>query len=480
MIRPGLAPLLAALLAGCALGPRVVAPATPTSADAGFAAATAQTASPDAPPADWWRLYRDPVLDRLVGQALIENNDLKAAAANLAKARAVLQEARAGQFPSTQAQASATYGKSANANLVAGLQGAAAQPGWAFDGQFDVSYEVDLFGRIRRTVEAARADADAVQAAQDVVRVTVAAETTRAYANACAYAEAADVASSSAEAAQQLYDLTVRQRDLGARSDFEVASAGVVLSQARAAVPTLEGEQRASLFELAVLTGRPPEEVSAEAAACRRPPQLSVLVPVGNGADLLKRRPDVRQAERTLAADTARIGVAEADLFPTVSLGGSVAQAGANAAQLTSSRGFSWGLGPLVTWTFPNIAPARARIGQARAQASGDIARFDSAVLTALKEVEQGLTAYGSELQRHAQLQDARDQSRRAFQLAQVQLDNGAIGFPDLLATERNFMQAESELATSDQLLVSDQVTVFKTLGGGWEQAPTVVPPKAP
>ncbi len=187
----------------------------------------------------------------------------------------------------------------------------------------------------------------------------------------------------------------------------------------------------------------------------------------------------MRQAERTLAADVARIGVAEADLFPSVSLNGTVSQAGSNGRQLTSSQGFSWGVGPLITWNFPNLLVAKAGVRQAKAQASGDIARFQSAVLTALKEVEEALTAYASELRRNASLRSSRDQSARAYQLAQVQFTNGRISFPDLLQNERTLLQAEGDLASSDQALVSDQVTVFKTLGGGWEMAPAVIPPKA-
>ena len=468
------------LIAGCAVGPRYLEPAPPPAADGAFASAAPEVFSPSPPPADWWRLYDDEVLSGLVQKALTHNADLQAAAANLAKARGALEQARAGLFPSTQVQAAATYGKSSTANLVAQLAGTRASPGWVFDGAFDVSYEVDLFGRVRRTIEAAHATAQSVAAAEDLVRVTVVAETTRAYADACAYAQNLDVANRSLDLAQQLYDLTVRQRDLGARSDLDVASAGAVLSQTRAAVPTLEGQQRTALFELAVLTGDPPETVSAEAAACKTPPRLTQLLPSGDGAGLLRRRPDVREAERTLAADVARIGVAEADYFPSVHLNGTASQAGSNGAQLTSSQGFSWGVGPLITWNFPNILVARAEVAQARAQASGDIARFQSQVLTALKEVEEALTAYASELRRNAALKDARDQSLRAYQLAQVQLQNGAIGFPDLLQDERALLQAESALAGSDQLLVSEQVTVFKTLGGGWESAPPVTPPKAP
>ncbi len=470
----------AALLAGCAVGPRYVQPAAPSAGDGGFVSADAKVSTPAPPPPDWWRLYDDPALDGLVQKALTHNNDLQAAAANLARARGALEQARAGLFPSTDVELGATYGKSSTADLVSGLTGAPARAGWVFDGQLDVSYEVDLFGRVRRTIEAARASAQAIAAAEDLVRVSVAAETTRAYANACAYAQSLQVADRSVALAQQLYDLTVRQRDLGARSDVDVATAGTVLSQARATVPGVEGQRRTALFELAVLTGDPPETVSAAADGCKTIPRLTQLLPSGDGASLLRRRPDVREAERTLAADVARIGVAEADYFPSVHLNGSVAQAGANGAQLTSSQGFSWGLGPLISWSFPNILVARAETLQARAQASGDIARFQSQVLTALKEVEEALTAYTAELRRNAALRDAERQANRAYQLAEIQLQNGAIGFPDLLQDERILLQAENDLASSNQLLASDQVTVFKTLGGGWQTAPAVKPPKAP
>ena len=468
------------LLAGCTVGPRYVAPATPIAGNGAFVSAEGSVFSPAPPPPDWWRLYDDPALDRLVKKALTENTDLKAAAANLARARGALEQARAGLFPSTDLSAGATYGKSSTSNLVSALTGAPASSGWVFDGQLDVSYEVDLVGRVRNTIAAARADAQSLAATEDLVRVTVAAETTRAYVDACAYGESLGVARRSEALAGQLYDLTVRQRDLGARSDVDVSSAGVVLAQAVAAIPNLEGQRRTALYELSVLTGDPPELISTEADACKAPPRLSQLLPSGDGASLLRRRPDVREAERTLAADVARIGVAEADFFPSVHLNGNVAQAGSNWRQLTSSQGFSWGLGPLISWSFPNVLVAKAEVRQARAQASGDIARFQSQVLTALKEVEEALTGYAAELGRNAALRDARDQSRRVYQLAEVQMQNGAIGFPDLLQDERVLLQTESQLAASDQLLVSDQVTVFKTLGGGWEAAPPVVPPKAP
>ena len=459
----------------CAVGPNARPPATPIAAGAPFVSAEPAIASAEAPPADWWRLYDDPTLDGLVKTALRENEDLKVAAANLARAEGVWQQARAGLFPTTVLSASDLYGTGTVLKV-----GPIAKPAWLSNAGLSVAYEVDLFGRVRRTIEAAHADAQATAEAENVVRITVAAETARAYADACAFAAEAASAKESATIAQEVYELTVRMRDLGARSDFDVASAAATLDEARAAVPTFEGEQRAQLYELAVLTGRPPAEISRAAAACASPPRIDKPLPVGDGAALIERRPDVREAERTLAADTARIGVATADFFPTVSLTGSVGGEGASLKQLASSAGFTYQVGPMITWTFPNIAVARAEVVQAKAQASASIAAFDQVVLTALKETEQALTTYGAELKRHAALVASRDDNERAFELARFQLQHGAISFPDLLQTQRNLIAAKAELAASDQALAEDQVAVFQALGGGWQDAPRVVPPKTP
>jgi NodT family efflux transporter outer membrane factor (OMF) lipoprotein len=464
----------------CAVGPNFHPPATPAPASAPFVSATPSIASADAPPADWWRLYDDPTLDGLVKEALTENQDLKVAAANLLKARGVLQQAKAGLFPSTNLSFGDTWGESGTDELITALNGGKIPPGWSATGAFSVSYQVDIFGRIRRSIQAAHADAEATAEAENVARITVAAETARAYADACAFAEQAATARASAATAQQVLDLTSRERDLGARSDFDVASAAATLDTARAAIPTFDGEQRAQLFELAVLTGRPPSEISAAAATCKTPPLIRRALPVGDGAALLRRRPDVRQAERTLAGDTARVGVATADFFPTVSLNGSGGSSGSSAGQFSSASSFTYQMGPLITWSFPNILVARAEVIQAKAQAAASIASFNSVVLTALKETEQALTTYQAELARHAALTAGRDDNQRAFALAQIQLQHGSISFPDLLVTERQLETAQADLAASDQALVDDQVAVFQSLGGGWENAPPVVPPKAP
>ena len=202
-------------------------------------------------------------------------------------------------------------------------------------------------------------------------------------------------------------------------------------------------------------------------------------MPIGDGQGMLRRRPDVREAERDLASATARIGVATANLFPTVTLGGNLNAIAPTAGGLGQYRNISFGVGPLINWTFPNTLVAQAQIQQTRAAASGALASFNGAVLNALKETEQALAAYGSELDRHASLQVARDQSAEALRLAQVRFEAGGASFLDVLDAQRTLVAADAALAASDETLISNQVTLFKALGGGWEDAPAPAPPRA-
>jgi NodT family efflux transporter outer membrane factor (OMF) lipoprotein len=434
-------------------------------------------ASAEQPPANWWQLYETPAVDELVQAALTHNKNLLVAEANLAEARAALSLARTGLFPSTTLSAGAQYGVTQDTAFARELEHlGAARPSPTYTAGLDVSYEVDLFGRVRRTIQAARADYEAQQAAEDAARISVAGETTRAYVNACAYAQELDVAQHSLSLVTQNYELTVQQADAGAATDFDVARARELVAQTRATLPVYEGERRTSLFQLAVLTGRPPEEISQAADACKSPPVLKRVLPIGDVSSLFKRRPDVRQAERELAANVARIGVAAADLYPTIAIGGSAAAASNTFRGLGLQRNSSYGIGPLLTWSFPNIAAARAEVREARANASAAYAGFQAAVLQALQDTETALTAYGNDLERNAALREARDQSLTAFELAQSGFDLGHISYLDLLTAETDLVNANAMLAASGQALASDQVTVFKALGGGWEQAPNLEP----
>ncbi|MEW6341890.1 MAG: efflux transporter outer membrane subunit [Pseudomonadota bacterium] len=457
---------------GCSLQAPYRAPQLAAAALAPFASAEHAPVSQQPLPDDWWRLYRDPVLDGLIEQALAQNRDLAVAAARLARSQAVVNEAGAARLPDTQLALGGNYGKQNADQIVAAARRDSADTRWAYAPSLAVSYEVDLWGRVRNLVAAARADAQALQATSDAVRVAVVASTTDAYLQVCSYGEQIDVANHSLKIAQRVVELTSRQRDRGLVSDLEVTRADGFLDETRAALPTLEGKRRAALFELAVLLGRPPGEFPATAAQCHVAPVLKQPFPVGDGAALLRRRPDLRAAERMLAAADAQVGVALADLYPSIVLGGSVnlLSTTGSVASLGDQYAMSWGVGPLINWRFPNLAVSRARLAEAKADNAEALARFESNVLTALKESEQALTFYGAQWQRQQALQAARANDARALHLAELNYKAGALDFLDVLDAERSLVATDAALAASSGTLASDQVAVFKALGGGWQQ----------
>ena len=278
--------------------------------------------------------------------------------------------------------------------------------------------------------------------------------------------------------AQQTYDILVRERSVGAVSDLDVERQATVLEQVRAQVPTLDGQRRSALFELAALTWRAAgRRTSPRRPSASPPPKVSQPLPAGDGTALLRRRPDVAEAERALASAMAKINVATAEFYPTVSLAGSINSAASTIGGLGSSSALSFGVGPMISWSIPNVAVARAHVHEASAQASAALASFDSTVLQALKEAEQALTTFAGELDHHAALAAASAHAAEAFRLAQAQYQAGSVSFLDLLQAETTTVAADQALAASDQQLASDQIAVFEALGGGWEGAPAVAPP---
>ena len=422
--------------------------------------------APEEPPAEWWKLFDSPVLDRLVTEALAANTDLRMAAANLERARAALSETRSARFPSTTLAGGASYGRQSGS--VAGTPGAGPE-GETYDAGVDVSYEIDLFGRIRRGIEASRADLGAVQASYDLARVAVAAETARAYADACSSGRRLVVARESLRVQQETFDLTRRRGEGGRGTALDTSRAAALLEQVRADVPGLEAERKSALFRLAVLTGKPPAEFPREVAGCETVPVMGRAIPVGDGAGLLARRPDIREAERRLAAATARVGVATAELYPSVTLGGSVGSTAVSADDMFTDRGFRFGIGPLISWNFPNIAAARARVRQAEAGADAALAGFDGAWLRALEETESALVRYAAERERVAILRRGRGEAVEAARIARLRYQAGAEDFQIVLDAERSLASAEAQLAASEAALAERTVALFLSLGGGWQ-----------
>jgi NodT family efflux transporter outer membrane factor (OMF) lipoprotein len=462
--------VLAAAMAACTtVGPDYHVPKEAVvqrdAANAKFMGAAEQPFKSDPLPADWWRLYQDPVLDKLIAKAFSANADLRVAAANLQRAHGVLEEVEEKKRPEVETSVAPVYGRIAGAQL--GIPEQLPRTG-IYDSDIKIGYLLDIWGRVRRAVEAAEADVEATQAASDLTHVIVAADTTRAYAEACSAGYQLKVAQQSVDLQQQFVKLTQERIQRGRGIAIENSRAQAQLDQLRANLPPLMAQQRTALYRLAVLTGEVPSQFPAEVAQCATPPRVTAAIPVGDGAAMLRRRPDVRQAERMLASATARIGVATAELYPNITLGASFGGVGFM-NQFGDANTWKFSIGPLIQWSLPATSSARSHIAQAEANTAGSLAKFDSVVLNALRETESALTIYARELDRNAALRAARDQSALASRQAAKLYQFGRTDFLSVLDADRTLASAESALAASDAQLAADQVQLFLALGGGWE-----------
>lgn len=465
LLRTMLTTISALTLAACAVGPDFATPPSPVTASGPFLSTKAGVTTTAPVDANWWRLYDDPVLDGLVADALAANTDVRVAVARIAKARAALREVRGDRLPSTNLSAGANYGRVSEGAVPAG----ADREGWQVDAGLTVAYEVDLFGRVSRGVEAARGDLAAAEADADAVRVTIVAETARAYADAASSAERLAVAEKIVALLDQSVKLTARRAEVGLTTRLDTARVAALRNQRAADIPAIAAERDAALFRLATLTGRTPADLPPIAAARTTTLRLDQPIPVGDGAALLARRPDVAAAERRLAAATARIGVATADLYPKVTLGASVGQTSSGLGDLFGGGPLRWLLGPLINWNFLNQEATRARIAGAEADTQAALATFDGTVLRALEETETALSGYAHMLGRRTALQSARDEAGVAVRITRAQQREGAIDGLAALDAERTFAEAEGALALADARIADAQVDLFRALGGRWD-----------
>lgn len=459
--------LIVLALGACTVGPDYRLPSTAMinspAAEARFISDSNATRNSD-PPDNWWRLYNNATLDALIQRAFAANTDLRIAQANLERTNALLAEAKTGQEIDTSADIDTSYVQQSAESVLQHVQPPERE---IYNSGITVSYDVDLFGGIRRGIEAAVDDSEAAVAARDLVRVNVAAETTRAYAEICDSGNELAALRHSVDLQNQALALTHLMLANGRAVSFDVDRQQGEVEDLQAQTPVLQARQINAANRLSTLIGEPPEAFDPAWLTCQQPLQLQSPIPVGDGQSLLKRRPDVRAAERRLAAATARIGVATADLYPEIKLGGSIGSTGA-AANLFSPLTNRFGIGPMISWNL-NQSAARARIAQAKAQTRGSLAAFDGTVLTALLEAQTALNSYGFELDRLASLTDARDRAAKVA-LTMDQLHQG--GRVDALVA----LDAEQKLAAADQSIASaqtdvnqSQIAVFFTLGGGWD-----------
>lgn len=463
---------VAALLAACAaVGPNYERPADAAingkSANGPFLGGAEAAFVREPVPGDWWRLYESPTLDGLVREALAANTDLRVAAGNIERALAGQDYADAGRRPSTSLLATTSYGRrSAEEEL---------RPGNPLPSKLtyglgaSVSYQVDLFGQIARTIESAQADTSAARAAYDATRVTVVAETTRAFLEACAAGREIAVANRLVALQEKSTGLTQALFRAGRGNTVDVTRASAQVDQVRSSLPALNAQKSVALYRLAVLTGRAPEDFPRAVQACDQEPRLARPIPIGDGAALLSRRPDIRRAELELHSATARIGIVTADLYPKVTLGASVGSVGLGKNFLDADT-FKFSIGPLINWQFPDRSRIQARIRAADADQQVALARFDGTVLNALKEAESALEIYARDLERRALLESARQKAARAAEDTQQLFALGRQGYLPVLDAARTLTSVEQSVAAIDSKLAADQVNVFLALGGGWEE----------
>ena len=447
---------LALALAACAVGPVYHRPETaqvePRNVEANFTSA--------APGAAWWGQFGDPVLADLEARSLAGNLDLRIAIARVRSARAAFSEAQYDYAPHVQLDGSYARSKEQQPGFTAGrVDIDSSSVG------FDASWEIDLFGHVQHEVAAARAVAGAEEAGLADAQVTVAAEVARNYFELRGTQRRIAVARDNLLNQREALRLTQVRYEAGRVTELDPDSAQARLKATEATLPSLQAAEKRYGYRLAVLLGVSPGALDAELVAV--PVQaVTAPLPIGDVSRLLRTRPDVRVAERNLAAATERVGIATADLFPRVSFTGFVGFLSGDTSQLGKAASRAWLINPAVSWPALDYGSVHARLRAAKGEADGALAAYQQAALGALEDFEDACVGYGTQEERLASVIEQAQASRRAEQLAEIQYREGSINFLVLLDAQRTLLQAEDELAQAETAANTGAVAVFKSLGG--------------
>jgi multidrug efflux system outer membrane protein len=461
-IRPFAPALLTLALAACAVGPDYqapgVAPATLPQAGEQHDRSRFESA--------WWRQFEDPMLNDLVVQALSENRELRVAYTRLRAARSIRDDVSNDRLPTVTSRASSEIGK-------------AQQPGMTdervngerYDLGLDMAWEIDLFGRIQRQLEASEARIDVAQAELYQLQVSLIAELADAYGTLRGSQLRERIARDNLNNQLESRGITVELRDAGIGSELDVNRADARLAGVEASIPLLQAEQTRAHNRIAVLLGQRPDELSVDLAP-KALPAIAKALPIGDPAELLRRRPDVRAAERELAAATAEVGVATADLFPRVSLAGFLGFTAGRGSEIGSGAARAWGVAPTLSWPAFDMGSVRARLRGSEANAEGALASYEQQVLTALEETSNAFSNYGRTQQRLLSLIRQSEASRAAAGQAGVRYREGTADFLVLLDAERERLAAEDAQAVAEEAMYHGVVDIYRALGGGWDVSP--------
>jgi outer membrane protein, multidrug efflux system len=467
-----------ALLAGCAVGPDYQPPKASVSAQQWTTPfAGGETNSP-ADLAAWWKHFGDTNLDSLVTVAIQSNLTLRIAEVHVRESRAERDVVSGSFWPSVGASGSYSRNRYGLNNFPP------LPPGTPLDynlyhAGFDAAWEIDVFGGTRRTIEAASAETGAALFSQRDVLVSLLAEVARNYISARGYQQRLAITRQNIQVQQEILDLTSNRFENGLSSDLDVQQATALLTATEAEVPSLKTGFDQSVHHLAVLLGQPPGALMDEMSVEEPIPLTPPAVPVGLPSDLLQRRPDVQRSERELAAATARIGAAKADLFPKFSLTGFAGVESTSTGNLFDFASRYWSAGPTVQWELFQAGSIRANVRVQNARQEQALDAYEQTVLVALEDAENAITAYAREQTRRESLSQSVQADEQALELSTQLYNNGLADFLHVLDSERSLYAAQDALVQSDQTVSLNLVQLYKALGGGWQNETNPAPSMA-
>jgi multidrug efflux system outer membrane protein len=413
---------------------------------------------------EWWTVFNDPLLEKYIEQAAANNKNAQVALANVKRARALRGESNAAFFPQIDSRASAGRSKSSDAVSTSG-NGDIRN---LYDAGFDASWELDIFGGNRRANEASDARiGSAIAEYQDVILSTFS-EVARNYYEARGLQKRIAIIEDNAKLLQETFNVVDQRLEAGEASSFDVSRARGEYQLTRARIPNLQADLHASIFTLSVLLGQPPEALLQEMIAIKPLPIPPDVVPVGLRSDMLRRRPDVRIAERELAASVADIGAETSELFPKFFITGDIGPQARVFGDVFSAAGGVWSFGSLVQWPIFEGGAIRERIKVEKAESEAALAAYEQSVLSALADAETALTRYGQELETRKRLAEGVKSRRQSVALARELFDAGEEDYLAVLDAERELIASEDGLVVSETDSITKLVTLYTALGGGW------------
>jgi NodT family efflux transporter outer membrane factor (OMF) lipoprotein len=412
----------------------------------------------------WWNALGDPKLASLIERAEKDNLDLKKAQAKIREARARRGVAKAGFFPTLNATGSAKRSKGSE-------DSGGSTTNDLYAAGFDASWELDIFGGVRRSVEATQANLEANREDLHDVLVSLLAEVATNYVDVRTYQARLAVAEANLKSQEETHQLTVWLYQAGLSDDLAVQQARYNLENTRSNIPTLRTGLEEAMNRIAVLLGEQPGKIHKELTKRQHIPVTPLNIAVGVASDVLRRRPDIRKAERNLASQTATVGVAVADLYPKFTLSGSIGLEALSTGNLFLSGSRTYGFGPNITIPIFAGGSIRQNIEVQSALQEQYLIAYETTILNALEEVENALTAYAEEQHRKETLTDAATAAKQAAELAKNKYQSGLIAFSDVLDAERSLLSFEDELAKSEGTVTTNLISLYKALGGGWESA---------